>query len=84
MYVSLLVCAFAKYFDKGVLNGGEYDIGWDYGVDDDRYVDNIHVTWCPPCRRRPSPRQRPSNVTKVTSTSTKKKWTPIKKLHSVF
>ena len=24
-----------KYFDKRVLNGGEYDIGWDYDWDDD-------------------------------------------------
>ena len=28
---SVCLCA-PKYFDKRVLNGGEYDIGWDYDI----------------------------------------------------
>ena len=39
-YINKSECAYVclcvrKYFDKRVLNGGEYDIGWDYDWDDD-------------------------------------------------
>ena len=43
VFVWLSVCAFVKYSDRKVLNGGQCDIARDYDVDDD-YVDNIHVS----------------------------------------
>jgi len=82
-FICLFACAFAKILTS-VLNGVAYDIGWHYNWDDDvgndHCVDNIHVTWWPICRRGPSPRQRPSNVTKGSSAATKMKWTTIKKI----
>ena len=56
--VCLFVCSLNIL--TSVLSGGEYDTDWDHDVGDDHYVDNIHVTWCPSCRRRPSHPPRPS------------------------
>ena len=59
LFVCLFVCARAQKQIRQELNGGEYDIGWDY---DDHYVVNIHVTWCPSC-------QHPCHVVSLVSTS---------------
>ena len=44
------MCLLVSHYhsDKGVLNGDEYDIGWDdgwdYDVSDDHNVDIIHIS----------------------------------------
>jgi len=41
--VCLCVCS-QSILKKRILNGSEYDIGWDYDVGDDHYVGNIDAS----------------------------------------